>query len=271
MGFIIGLIIILFILSLIKQIISNHKAEILAFIGVIGAIVAIVICINKFGAGKVIKGILIIIVAFIAYVFLESIVLKIVKSYYDHKAVKTEKKIRDYVFRQPKCIRYSELQRNTVNCFGRIKLGKKYNVTDYIDEAIKDFTTRNANEIYQLIRSDVKERIYVEYDEYYNELNHRFGAYCLGTCPFQSWVDYCLNEFAIKNDEGGVVKYLEKHVGNDHDKPFQGGKFKRTVIEDDEDDYDFDDYNETEHEIEQIICEKISAEDVPPELFIKII
>lgn len=261
MSYIIGLIVVLFILSLIKEIISDHKEEILGFLGIIGGIAAIVICTIKFGFWNVVKFILVIIVGFIAVLFISSFISVMIEEYYDRKALKTEKNVRSFVFGQPKNISYSRLKDRTNEFFGGIRLGKKHNVKDYIDKALEDFTMRNIEEICSAIGQDIKERVSVEYDKYYNEINQRFGSYCLGGHSFRELADYCLDEFAEKNDEGGVIHYIEKNTAKGHDKPFSGANYKRKIIDDDDDDLMADDADNKSESYESNNYSRIIIDD----------
>ena len=262
MSFIIWLLVVLFILSIIKEIISNHKEEILGFLGIIGGIIAIVVCTIKFGFWNVVKFILIIVVGFFAILFISSFISVLVEEYYDRKAIKTEKKVRNYVFGQPRNISYSRLKDRTNEFFGSIRLGKKHNVKDYIDKALEDFTARNATEIYRVIGQDIREKISVDYNEYYTEINQRLGSYCLGNCSFKDWVDHCLSEFAIKTDLGGMIYYIEKNAANDKDNKddfFSKAKYKRNIIDEDDDD---DDLSFAADGIEDPVLSGINSPDI---------
>lgn len=250
MDIIIGLIIVISIISIIKDIITEHTKGFLIFLGIVGGIVAIVVCTKKFGFLNVAKWLLILAAAAAVISFIIHFISVLVEKYYDRKAVKTEKKVRSYVFGQSKNINYIKLKDCTNELFSSIRLGKKHNVKDYINKALEDFTVRNANEIYMVIGQDIKEKLAVEYDKYYPEINQRFGSYCLGNCTFKDWADHCLNEFAMKNSEGGIIHYIEKNVAKETDKTFSSANYNRIIIEDDddEDEYDEEDYDEDEYD-----------------------
>lgn len=266
MEIIIAIIIIAFIVSAIKEFISDHKEGILKFLGAVGGIGAIVFCVMKFGFWAVVKVLLLIlglgIIGTLAWTFISVLI----DEYYDRKAVRTEENVRAYVFGQSKRVNYDTLRSTVINQFGNIRLGKKHDVMDYINQAIDDFTKRNRRDAIAIIVTDIKQKICVIYNDYYDNIKGRIGSYCIGNISFKSLVDNTLNEFAIKQDLSNVIYYIEKNASLS-DKNFQCASYKLTVInddDDDDDDDDFDDdgydYNEKQYENHK---NKLDAEDVP--------
>lgn len=233
------------IIEWIKDLICDHIKDILIFLGIVGGIIVFVFCAKKFGLWTVIKIILLGIGIAIVGTFLWAFISVGIEDYYNRKAVKTEAKIRNFVFKQSKFIEYNNLKSTVINRFGRIKLGKKHDVMDYINQAIDDFTERNRRDAISIIVTDIKQKISVNYNDYYDNIKSRIGSYCIGNISFKSLVDNTLNEYAIKLEFLNSIFYIEKNASFS-EKNFKCGAYQLEINNDDDDDDDefYDDYEE---------------------------
>lgn len=220
--------------------IKKNKEEFLVLFVMVAALGAIIFCSIKFGLWNVIKVMLLLALSAVVIMFAWAGLSVAIENYYDKKAIKTEAKVKAYVMGRPRTIGYDELRRNTCSLYSNVKLGKNYDVMDYINQSINEFVDRNVQEIFKLVTNDVNERGSVTYNIYCEEVFNTVGGYCIGNYSLNNLIQTCLTQNSKPPIKlGNMVIYKSKYNNGKADNKY----FKQyeVEVEEDDDDNEYDD------------------------------